>query len=119
MFLELGLPGAAAGLDLVTRFVYGSPNTPAPIASYYAELIPKVLNDPEFHAWAESAKRPLQVAGPEKVAASVKGWVDTYGKYDAQIKAGRAALGGEGYPRDLPLPVEGSAIINSLKRRHR
>jgi tripartite-type tricarboxylate transporter receptor subunit TctC len=92
--IEVGLPKATAGLDLVTRFIYGPPNVPAPASKYWGEVITKTLNDPEFTAWAESAKRPLQVAGPEKVAASVKGWVETYGSYNAEIKAAREKLAG-------------------------
>ncbi|MEE8472986.1 MAG: tripartite tricarboxylate transporter substrate-binding protein, partial [Dehalococcoidia bacterium] len=92
--IELGLPEATAGLDLVTRFIYGPPNMPENIANFYFDVVPKTLNDPEFIAWAESAKRPLQTAGPEIVAKSVKVWVDTYGAYDTQIKAAMKALGG-------------------------
>jgi tripartite-type tricarboxylate transporter receptor subunit TctC len=92
--IELGLPEETAGLDLVTRFIYGPPNMPEPIANYYRELMPKVLNDPDFHAWAKEAKRPLQVAGPEVVDKAVKGWVETYTKYLDKIRAAKEALGG-------------------------
>ncbi|MFQ5827203.1 MAG: hypothetical protein ACE5IA_07580, partial [Dehalococcoidia bacterium] len=91
---ELGLPADFTKLDLVSRFIYAPPNMPEPVAKYYNELMPKVLNDPDFVAWSEKAKRPLSVAGPAEAAKSVKAWVEIYGKYEPQIKAAVKELGG-------------------------
>jgi tripartite-type tricarboxylate transporter receptor subunit TctC len=91
---ELGLPEHFTGLEYLSRLVGAPPNIPEPIANYYGELIPKVLADPDFIAWAKEAKRPLNPAGPEEATASVKRWEATYGKYAEAIKAEVKKLGG-------------------------
>jgi tripartite-type tricarboxylate transporter receptor subunit TctC len=91
---EVGLPQELYGLKITSRMVHGPPNMPEPVANYYEDLMLKVLKDPDFVAWAKSAKRPLAVAGADEAVKTVNKLGDTFIKYKEPIGKAVQAIGG-------------------------
>ncbi|MEE8472477.1 MAG: tripartite tricarboxylate transporter substrate-binding protein [Dehalococcoidia bacterium] len=91
---EAGLPEELHGLKITSRMVHGPPNMPPDITAYYEDMFSKVLVDPDFVAWAKSAKRPLAVAGPDEANKTIDMLQKTFGKYKDPIAKAVAAIGG-------------------------
>ena len=84
---ELGYPELAT-LGLV-RLIAAPPGTPKDVVAVLAEALGKTLNDPEFIAWSEKAKRPMDPATAEETEEIVATLFTTFEKYAEAIRAYR------------------------------